>query len=67
MLPPPRENVLDYSKEPLVWDQHFQTDLLTTIADIGTRIEKIMGSPQDIEGAYSRGKYYVVQTRPQVS
>jgi len=66
MLRPPREIVLDYSKEPLVWDQRFQTDILTTIADIGTAIEEIMGSAQDIEGAYSRGKYYVVQTRPQV-
>jgi hypothetical protein len=29
-------------------------------------VERISGSPQDIEGAVTRGDYYVVQTRPQV-
>jgi alpha-glucan,water dikinase len=66
MLPEPREIVLDYSEDPLVRDQGFQEDLLTTIADIGIRIENLMGSPQDIEGVYSKGRWHVVQTRPQV-
>ncbi|MCP4577531.1 MAG: hypothetical protein GY846_14745 [Deltaproteobacteria bacterium] len=66
MLTPPGEIVLDYSKEPLVWDESFQRDFATTVARIGTTIEKNMGFPQDIEGACSGGRYYVVQTRPQV-
>ncbi|MEW6382192.1 MAG: PEP/pyruvate-binding domain-containing protein [bacterium] len=66
MLPPPREAVLDYAGEKLVWDDAFRNEFLATISRIGTTIERILGAPQDIEGAYSKGQYYVVQTRPQV-
>jgi alpha-glucan, water dikinase len=66
LLNPPREVCLDYSRERLVWDDAFRSDLLVSIAKIGAEVEKALGSPQDIEGAYSHGKYYVVQTRPQV-
>jgi alpha-glucan,water dikinase len=66
MLPLSRKVSLDYSRERLVWDESFRRDLLVTIATIGTMVEKAMGFPQDIEGAYSKGRYYVVQTRPQV-
>ena len=66
MLQPPREVPLDYSRESLIWNEDFRKNLLVTIAVIGTMIEKAMGSPQDIEGACSKGNYYVVQTRPQV-
>jgi len=66
MLPSSRKVSLDYSRERLVWEESFRRDLLVTIATIGTMVEKAMGFPQDIEGAYSKGRYYVVQTRPQV-
>lgn len=66
MLPQARAVLLDYTDERLVWDADFRQHLLITIAGIGAIIEKILGSPQDIEGAYFRGRYYVVQTRPQV-
>jgi len=66
MLPPPSEIPLDYARERLVWDEDFRRNLLVGIATIGTMLEETLGSPQDIEGAYSRGRYYVVQTRPQV-
>ena len=66
MLPPPIKAPLDYTYDPLVWNEGFRRDLLVTIANIGTVVEKILGCPQDIEGAYSKGEYYVVQTRPQV-
>ncbi len=65
MLSPPKNIVLDYSEEPLLWDNGFQKDFSTSIAKIGLEIEKKAGSPQDIEGAYAKGRYYVVQTRPQ--
>jgi alpha-glucan, water dikinase len=66
MLPQPRRVRLDYTGDPLVRDPHFRKDFLVAIANIGAAIEKFMKFPQDIEGAYSDGQYYVVQTRPQV-
>jgi alpha-glucan,water dikinase len=66
MLPFPGKVSLDYSNEPLMWEAEFRTDLLVSIARIGEEIENAVGSPQDIEGAYSKGQYHVVQTRPQV-
>jgi alpha-glucan,water dikinase len=66
MLQPPRKVRLDYAEESLVWNEDFRKDFLITIARIGTMVEEVMGSAQDIEGAYSKGRYYVVQTRPQV-
>jgi alpha-glucan, water dikinase len=62
----PRKIVLDYAADPLISDEHFQRHFLETIATIGTIIEEKMGAPQDIEGAYARDRYYVLQTRPQV-
>jgi len=66
MLPHPNKIFVDYSNESLVWDENFRKDLLFSIASIGTEVEKATQSAQDIEGAYCKGKYYVVQTRPQV-
>ncbi len=66
MLPPPLKVILDYTEDKLIWDVKFRKDFLVTIATIGTIIENILRYPQDIEGAYSSGQYYVVQTRPQV-
>jgi alpha-glucan,water dikinase len=66
LLPPPREVLLDYTQEPLVWDKQFREEMLSNIARIGAEVERACGSPQDIEGAVVEGKYYVVQTRPQV-
>ena len=57
---------LDYTQQPLVWDEAFRQNLLGTIARIGREIEQATGSPQDIEGAIAGKDYYVVQTRPQV-
>jgi alpha-glucan,water dikinase len=66
VLPPPHRGSLDYTRDTLVWDEAFRKNLLSGIADVGTAIESVMKSPQDIEGAYSEGQYFVVQTRPQV-
>ena len=49
-----------------MWDEDFRRDLLASIASIGVAVEAATGSAQDIEGAYCKGQYYVVQTRPQV-
>ncbi|GBD97615.1 MAG TPA: hypothetical protein ENG83_01570 [Nitrospirae bacterium] len=66
MLEPPRTVALSYTEEPLIWDEDFRREILTSIANIGIMVEKAAGSPQDIEGAYADGRYYVVQTRAQV-
>ena len=66
LLEPPEERLLDYSQDPLVWDEGFRRELIAGILRIGLEIERQFDSPQDIEGVVARGKYYVVQTRPQV-
>jgi alpha-glucan,water dikinase len=63
---PPRRAELDYSDEPLIWDETFRSGLLTAIAKIGLAIEEALGSAQDVEGAAAKGEYFVVQSRPQV-
>ena len=62
----PEHRVLDYRAEKLVWEKSFRDGLLAAIARIGLEVEKVLGSPQDIEGAVAGGKFHVVQTRPQV-
>ena len=66
LLSPPRKVLLQYKEEPLVWNMDFRRNILNSIAKIGMIVENLSGSPQDIEGAYAGGKYYIVQTRPQV-
>jgi alpha-glucan,water dikinase len=66
LLHPPRQVELDYTHQPLVWDEAFRQNLLCSIGRIGVEVERACGSPQDIEGAIAGDAYYVVQTRPQV-
>ena len=66
MLTPPHEKTLNYTHDPLVWNIDFRNEVFSSIAKIGMLVEENFGFPQDIEGVYSKGKYYVVQTRPQV-
>lgn len=65
MIDPPQDKTLDYTESPLVWQPEFRDNLLKKIAEIGIIIENLMASPQDIEGAYAGGRFYVVQARPQ--
>lgn len=58
---------IDYAEEPLMTDDAFRDFLMRGIAKIGVEVEDIMGgTPQDIEGCYRDGEFYVVQARPQV-
>jgi alpha-glucan,water dikinase len=67
LLDPPRREMVDYTKVPLLWDRKFREEFMTMVSKIGIEIEHILNEcPQDIEGAYSGDKYYVVQVRPQV-
>lgn len=66
LLDEPREAQIDYSQERLVWDESFRRELAEKIARAGLEVERVCGSPQDVEGAVVGGKVYVVQTRSQV-
>src|SRR5262249_28030541 len=66
LLTPPREAILDYTRDALVWDAGFREEFLRQLARLGSAVEDLFGAPQDIEGAYVQGRYYIVQTRPQV-
>jgi alpha-glucan,water dikinase len=63
---PPDEVHLDYTDTPLIQDKPFRREFLSRVGKLGFLIEEVMGAPQDIEGAFVEGRYYAVQTRPQV-
>jgi alpha-glucan,water dikinase len=65
LLDPPRQAILDYAQEPLVWDETFRRGLLASITRLGLEVERACGPAQDIEGAVAQGRFYLVQTRPQ--
>ncbi len=66
ILPKPEKVALDYSDTPLVWDEKFLKEFTSMVARTGAAVQDAAGGPQDIEGAYCGGKFYVVQARPQV-
>lgn len=67
VVPPPETVRLKYSNDPLVTDSAFRESLLTRITKLGTAVEEAFkGVPQDIEGGVFEGRFYVVQSRPQV-
>lgn len=66
ILPQPRKISLNYMNDPLFWNDDFRRDLLLHLSEMGVQIENILEGPQDIEGVYSGGRYYAVQSRPQV-
>jgi alpha-glucan, water dikinase len=66
LLHPPREETLDYTGDKLVWDENFRAEFAGKIAELASAVENAFGGPQDIEGAFVGGKFFVVQSRPQV-
>lgn len=66
MLEPPSEVKLNYTNEPLILDERFRNKLMAKIIKIAIEVENAFdGVPQDIEGVFAGGRYYVVQTRVQ--
>jgi len=61
-----QERPVDYSEEPLFWDEAFRQSLIKKIADAAGAVETVMGSAQDVEGCIVGDDVHVVQTRPQV-
>jgi len=66
LLTPPREATLDYTGDKLVWDENFRAEFAGKIAQLASAVEAVFSGPQDIEGAFVGGKFFVVQSRPQV-
>ena len=66
LLQPPREETLDYTGDQLVWDETFRAEFAGKIAQLSSAVEGAFNGPQDIEGAFVGGKFFVVQSRPQV-
>ena len=66
VLDPPEEVHLNYTDDPLLRSRAFRREFLSKVGKLGLIIEEAMGAPQDIEGAFVKERYYVVQTRPQV-
>jgi alpha-glucan,water dikinase len=63
---PPTARLLSYAREPLVADPSFIKWLATRLLKLGITVEEVFGRAQDIEGAVQAGRFYVVQSRPQV-
>ena len=55
-----------YHNNKLFNDKKFVENMTTKIGQLGVGVEKMYGIPQDIEGVYYNGDFYIVQTRPQV-
>ncbi len=65
-VPQAQAVILDYAGSELVWDDGLRGRLLDGVTELGRTVESVFGSPQDIEGAYAQGRFFVVQARPQV-
>jgi alpha-glucan, water dikinase len=66
MLPPGHANRIDYTGDELLWNEKLRNQILTGVARIGAAVEAALGGPQDIEGVWAQGRFFVVQARPQV-
>lgn len=56
---------VSYKNERLVMSESFREEFMGWVGYIGHHIENIYeDEPQDIEGAFVDGDFYVVQTRP---
>ena len=62
-----KEVRMNYNQNKLFNDAGFAGDIMKNVANLGIEVEKLFnGEPQDIEGVYYNGEYYIIQTRPQV-
>ena len=57
--------LLDYSRVPLSRESDLRKEFAQRLAVIGSRAENEFGKAQDIEGAITGHRIYLVQSRPQ--
>ena len=68
-VPMIEDNVVNmsYKDNQIFKDAGFVKGICEKVAELGVETEKLFnGEPQDIEGVFYKGEYYIVQTRPQV-
>ena len=56
---------VDYSNEPLLWDDAFRTSMCDKLARVAISLEEHMDGPQDIEGSVVGETVYLLQARRQ--
>lgn len=56
----------NYAEERLLWDEEFRGGLVQRLVALAKQVEGSAGSAQDIEGCFSEGKAYLLQSRAQV-
>lgn len=57
---------MGYYNDRMFTDDKFVDNAVNKIASLGIGVENLYNYPQDIEGVYYDGNFYIVQTRPQV-
>ena len=55
-----------YYNDRIFKDRKFVDNMIKKISKMGIEVEKMFKEPQDIEGVFYKGDFYIVQTRPQV-
>ena len=61
-----KQVAMTYYNDRLFKDRGFVDNLIKKISQLGINVEKMFKIPQDIEGVFYNGQFYIVQTRPQV-
>ena len=57
---------MTYYNDRIFKDRKFVDNMIKKISKLGIEVEKMFNEPQDIEGVFYNGDFYIVQTRPQV-
>ena len=57
---------MTYYNDRIFKDRRFVDNMIKKISKLGIEVEKMFDEPQDIEGVFYNGDFYIVQTRPQV-
>lgn len=58
------QNVTEPVPEAIADRSVLREEQVIELAQLGVKIETYYGSPQDIEWAFAKGKFYIVQSRP---
>ncbi|MFW5739544.1 MAG: PEP/pyruvate-binding domain-containing protein [Myxococcota bacterium] len=66
-IPMPRQDLINYASEALVWDDALRAELLQTLTQVAETVERVAGCAQAIEGTYRQGECAIVQALPDVS
>lgn len=60
------QEIANYAEERLLWDGEFRNGIVQRLVALAKQAEGSAGAAQDIEGCFSEGKAYLLQSRAQV-